>query len=80
MDFDDYQSIARETDQFAKANRSNEHILIPLLGLAGETGTMLSEFKKKLRDKEAVRPLGTDAVVTRNDDACSWGPYRCSVG
>ena len=27
--------------------------MIPLLGLAGETGTLLSEFKKKVRDKES---------------------------
>lgn len=53
MDFDDYQAIASETDQFAKPTKQNEHLLIPLLGLAGETGTFLSEFKKKLRDKEA---------------------------
>ena len=27
--------------------------MIPLLGLAGETGTLLAEFKKKIRDKES---------------------------
>jgi len=27
--------------------------MIPLLGIAGETGTLLAEFKKKIRDKES---------------------------
>ena len=27
--------------------------MIPLLGIAGETGTLLAEFKKKVRDKES---------------------------
>jgi NTP pyrophosphatase (non-canonical NTP hydrolase) len=49
---DDYQEKARETDQ----NRDNERgIEIALLGLAGETGSLLAEYKKKLRDGDAYR-------------------------
>jgi len=67
MDFDEYQSIANETDQFSKPTKTNEHILIPLLGLAGETGTMLSEFKKKLRDKEAFKGFTSRAEEELGD-------------
>src|SRR5438552_16991023 len=54
MDFDYYQEAASGTDQFAakKAGKDDE-LMIPLLGIAGETGTLLSEFKKKIRDKES---------------------------
>jgi hypothetical protein len=48
MDFDDYQDAAAGTDQFAGKKASNdEGLMIPLLGIAGETGTLLAEFKKK---------------------------------
>jgi NTP pyrophosphatase (non-canonical NTP hydrolase) len=67
MDFDEYQNIASETDQFSKPTKTNEHILIPLLGLAGETGTMLSEFKKKLRDKEAFKGFQSRAEEELGD-------------
>ncbi len=47
MDFDDYQYKAQATDQRPEGDDS---IVIPLLGLAGEAGTLLSEYKKRLRD------------------------------
>lgn len=47
MDFDDYQHKALATDQRAAGD---DAIVIPLLGLAGEAGTLLSEYKKRLRD------------------------------
>lgn len=47
MDFDDYQHKAEATDQRPGGDDS---IVIPLLGLAGEAGTLLSEYKKYLRD------------------------------
>ena len=52
MDFDDYQDKAVLTDQFPD-KKSDGALMIPLLGIAGETGTLLSEFKKKIRDKES---------------------------
>jgi hypothetical protein len=52
MEFDDYQEKAVLTDQFPD-KKSDGALMIPLLGLAGETGTLLSEFKKKIRDKES---------------------------
>jgi NTP pyrophosphatase (non-canonical NTP hydrolase) len=52
MDFDEYQEKAVLTDQFLD-KKSDGALMIPLLGIAGETGTLLSEFKKKIRDKES---------------------------
>jgi NTP pyrophosphatase (non-canonical NTP hydrolase) len=53
VDFDQYQELSVQTDQqSAKKQGSSAGLLIPLLGLAGETGTLLAEFKKKFRDKQ----------------------------
>jgi len=48
MDFLTYQTEATKTDQVAGDDEKG--ILVPLLGLAGEVGTLLSEYKKYLRD------------------------------
>jgi NTP pyrophosphatase (non-canonical NTP hydrolase) len=54
MDFDYYQDIASGTDQNVGRNaKKDEEMMIPLLGIAGETGTLLAEFKKKIRDKDS---------------------------
>lgn len=52
MRFSDFQRRAQETDQTPKGLASTEDaaILIPLLGLAGEAGQLLGEYKKRLRD------------------------------
>ena len=49
MDFKKYQSIAEQTDKNPKKSNLKSEI-IPLLGLVGEAGVLLSEYKKKLRD------------------------------
>jgi NTP pyrophosphatase (non-canonical NTP hydrolase) len=53
VDLDDYQARCGLTDQ--RPGESGDAVLIPLLGLAGETGTLLSEYKKLLRDGSAHR-------------------------
>eukprot|EP00438_Fugacium_kawagutii_P035196 Skav231390 [mRNA] locus=scaffold7522:6388:9329:+ [translate_table: standard] len=54
MDFDEYQAKALETDQVAalsdKADAGDRSQLVPLLGMTGEVGALLSEYKKYLRD------------------------------
>ncbi len=57
MRLSEYQRRAGETDQFpkggAKARAGNIAVkseIIPLLGLTGEVGSLLSEYKKLLRD------------------------------
>lgn len=48
MDIRTYQQEAEKTDQIT--DDSEKAMLVPLLGLAGEVGTLLSEYKKFLRD------------------------------
>lgn len=50
MDLSDYQQQAQSTDQVAQGK---DALVVPLLGLAGEAGTLLSEYKKFLRDGDA---------------------------
>jgi NTP pyrophosphatase (non-canonical NTP hydrolase) len=51
MELRDFQDIAIETDQFSRDDLSTR--VIPLLGMAGEVGSLLEEYKKWLRDGEA---------------------------
>ena len=60
MDFDDYQSRAKESDQHPRVLPIEESyelsaMTIPLLGLVGEAGELLSEYKKRLRRGEGYR-------------------------
>jgi NTP pyrophosphatase (non-canonical NTP hydrolase) len=52
MDFRRYQNEARQTNRIP----DDAAAITPLLGLAGETGELLSEYKKYLRDGD-VHPL-----------------------
>jgi NTP pyrophosphatase (non-canonical NTP hydrolase) len=51
MDLNEYQVSALKTDQVPAV--ANSEKILPLLGLAGEAGQLLSEYKKYLRDGEA---------------------------
>ena len=55
MDFDRYQDEAQRTDRVpAPAKGEGDlSLIVPLLGLAGEAGGLLSEYKKYLRDGSA---------------------------
>jgi hypothetical protein len=59
--FDEYQARAAGTDQrpitVERVNPSDDAIVIPLLGIGGELGTLQAEYKKFLRDGEAYRPF-----------------------
>lgn len=58
LSFRDYQTAAKETDQVpGPASKSDHAIMVPLLGLAGEAGSLLTEFKKWLRQGEIYRPF-----------------------
>jgi len=54
MDFNSYQEEARRTDRVPMHDDAAS-LIVPMLGLAGETGQLLSEYKKHLRDGEAHR-------------------------
>mgnify|MGYP007073183005 FL=1 len=51
MDLQSFQQEAAKTDQVP--GDSEKAMLVPLLGLAGEVGTLLSEYKKYMRDGSA---------------------------
>lgn len=51
MELDEYQSKAVRTEQKPKVANGAE--VLPFLGLAGETGELLNEYKKYLRDGSA---------------------------
>jgi NTP pyrophosphatase (non-canonical NTP hydrolase) len=51
MDFNTYQERATKTDR--NPGTGEKGMMIPLLGLAGEAGQVLSEYKKYLRDGES---------------------------
>jgi NTP pyrophosphatase (non-canonical NTP hydrolase) len=55
MEFDRYQREAACTDRVPAQGCPNDilSLVVPMLGLAGETGQLLSEYKKNLRDGEA---------------------------
>lgn len=52
MKLSEYQATALQTDKTKDglAAVPNSEIIVPLLGLAGEAGQLLSEYKKQLRD------------------------------
>lgn len=49
MDFHEYQEQALKTDCIPDENK----VIVPLLGLVGEAGAILTEYKKFLRDGDA---------------------------
>jgi NTP pyrophosphatase (non-canonical NTP hydrolase) len=55
MDLNSYQQRAQLTDRVPSkdAGDAGVDLMVPLLGLAGETGELLSEYKKRLRDGES---------------------------
>jgi NTP pyrophosphatase (non-canonical NTP hydrolase) len=53
MDIKEYQRRAQETDRTPSDEQGG--LIVPLLGLAGEVGTLLSDYKKKLRDRDTYR-------------------------
>lgn len=58
MDLDEYQKLASTTDQYPTDGARGE--AISLFGLIGEIGSLLTTFKKRLRDKEAYRSFHAD--------------------
>ena len=69
MEFRTYQERALQTDQVPGSNDDEfaKALIVPMLGLAGETGQLLSEYKKHLRDGAAHR-LFKDRVAEELGD------------
>ncbi|MBA0224538.1 nucleotide pyrophosphohydrolase [Stenotrophomonas maltophilia] len=56
MDLNTYQREAQSTDRVPSRQRNGgagSDVVVPLLGLAGEAGELLSEYKKHLRDGDS---------------------------
>ena len=62
MDFDDYQRRAVKTRQ--KPATKTPPVVISLLGLAGEAGELLTEYKKAERDGAAHTRAGSRRPAT----------------
>jgi NTP pyrophosphatase (non-canonical NTP hydrolase) len=65
-----YQETANRTDQHplaAGTKPTGPEVMVPLLGLAGEAGGLLTEYKKYLRDGESHR-LFTERVAEELGD------------
>lgn len=59
-----YQTVARKTDQMP------EGLEMPILGLVGEVGSLLSALKKKLRDKAAFTKY--DSIILEELGDVLW--------
>jgi NTP pyrophosphatase (non-canonical NTP hydrolase) len=57
MKLREYQLDAQKTDQVPGGRKDESHvgIMVPLLGLAGEAGTLLTEYKKWFREGESYQ-------------------------
>ena len=56
MNLNTYQREAQKTDRVPSRKKGGDagaDLVVPLLGLAGETGELLSEYKKHLRDGDS---------------------------
>ena len=51
MELRENQHTAQRTEK--KVQTAGSDVIIPILGLAGEVGELLNEYKKKLRDGDA---------------------------
>ena len=73
MELGEYQARARETDQNPREGRGGSLLepsreqVIPLLGLVGEVGALLSEYKKLLRDGEIHRSFRDEVAEELGD-------------
>jgi NTP pyrophosphatase (non-canonical NTP hydrolase) len=75
MDFDEYQRRARATDQNPKLPADPAEIsrdprrdeVLPLLGLVGEVGGLLAEYKKLLRDGATHRKFRDEVAEELGD-------------
>lgn len=65
MDFDEYQSAATLTKRIPA--HEDDETVVPLLGMAGEVGSLLVEYKKLLRDGPSHR-LFTEHIAEELGD------------
>ena len=73
MHLKEFQERARTTDQTRREGTDSDpktptrHEVVPLLGLVGEVGGLLGEYKKRLRDGETHRSFPEDVAEELGD-------------
>ena len=73
MHLKEYQKLARKTDRIPKDAGDRDprtpmrHDVVPLLGLVGEVGGLLGEYKKRLRDGETHRGFAEEVAEELGD-------------
>lgn len=67
MDLDTYQLQARRTDQIPLTTQNNDGVVAPLLGIAGEIGSLQAAYKKKLRDGDRYGCFNNDVAEELGD-------------
>jgi len=65
MELDEYQRQANRTDQ--RPGQSAEALVFPLMGLASEVGSLVNQYKKRVRDGEAHELFGSKAAIELGD-------------
>jgi NTP pyrophosphatase (non-canonical NTP hydrolase) len=65
MDLNAYQYLANQTDQ--RPGRDEQALALPLLGLASEVGSLVNQYKKRIRDGEAHELFDDRAAIELGD-------------
>jgi len=66
MDISSYQRQARATDQIPRTT-DYDSVIVPLLGITGEIGTLQAAYKKKLRDGDQYGRFAEDVAEELGD-------------
>lgn len=63
MDVRAYEAIAKRTDQLQPKSPTHRNFkIMPIVGLAGEIGSLLAELKKRVREPNRAVDQGTDRI------------------
>jgi NTP pyrophosphatase (non-canonical NTP hydrolase) len=65
MELNEYQDKANRTDQ--RPGRDEQALVFPLLGLASEVGSLINQYKKRVRDGEAHELFDRNAAAELGD-------------
>src|SRR5690242_1422321 len=65
MELNEYQRLANLTDQ--RPGRDEQALVFPLVGLASEVGSLVNQYKKRVRDGDA-HELFSERVATELGD------------
>lgn len=67
MDLDAYQLQARRTDQIPLMTPNTDGVVAPLLGIAGEIGSLQAAYKKRMRDGDRYGCFNNDVAEELGD-------------